>query len=158
MFALGSLLYPKHLSFMMQQSRQTNPRGISLNLISNFLTHSRIQRIHSIQDYLYKFSLERLKNFASDPILLTLFRYYFDRFLPERVNQSATLIKNKDSYINASEKIINFAENSIKVSQKGRIQPFSIQTNHTKPTLKLLDHEIPGSILLPQGSSNFKIY
>lgn len=156
MFALGSLLYPKHLSFMMQQSRQTNPRG-TRNLISNFLTHSSILRIHSIQDYLYKFSLERLKNFASDPILLTLFRYYFDRFLPERVNQSATLIKNKDSYINASEKILNFAKNANKVSQKGRIQLFSNQTNHTKPTLKLLDHEIPGSILIPRGG-NFKIY
>ena len=64
--------------------------------------------VHQMQSYLYNFSLGRLKRFASDPNVLCLFRYFFEKHAVHRIYHSETMSKNVKAYIEAGEKILGY--------------------------------------------------
>ena len=83
-FCLGSLIYPKQM----------------LGMLETRDTHEQI-RVFIIQDYLYKFSLERLQNLLSSPPMVLLFMNYLKKTQFSRISQNTNMCKFRDAYIEA---------------------------------------------------------
>ncbi len=60
-----------------------------------------------MHNYLYRFSIERLRNFKNDEAVMKLFKYYFENHGRERILQSPVMSKYYEAYIEAVELIIN---------------------------------------------------
>ena len=68
--------------------------------------------IVKVHNYLYRFSLERLKFFQRDEPVMKLFKYYYENHAKQRIEASSIMIKYRDAYFEAAEMILEHASQS----------------------------------------------
>jgi hypothetical protein len=65
--------------------------------------------IVKVHNYLYRFSLERLKFFQKDEPVMKLFKYYYENHAKTRIEESSIMVKYKEAYFEAAEMILKEA-------------------------------------------------
>ena len=68
-----------------------------VNLLKGNKKSLRLRKIKELHDFLYWFSMNKLKNFFEIAPLRIIFKYYIS-FIDERISLSHTLFKNKEVY------------------------------------------------------------
>ena len=94
-FYIGSFINPKEMINSMTES------------LSSADLETKKQQILDIHNYLYKFSIERLRSFINQPELLLLVVHYITSTEMKRVHTKENMIKYQEAYYEAFEAIIN---------------------------------------------------
>lgn len=64
------------------------------------------EEVYAIYDSLYKFSLQKLNQFTTDPSLNRLFSYYYEKEGKQRIETSSTLKKYRAAYQEAARNLL----------------------------------------------------
>ena len=91
-FYIYCLIYPKEMI-----ATRIEVYDEEVNLLKRSKRLFRLRKIKELHDFLYRFSMEKLKKFFEIPPLRIIFKYYIS-FIDERISLSQTLLKNKEVY------------------------------------------------------------
>ena len=69
---------------------------------------AKARKIIGIYHYLYRFSLNRLNKFVSDPSMVKLCWHYFNESGYWRIEHSHTMRKYRDAYYEAADNLKNY--------------------------------------------------
>ncbi|TNV86489.1 hypothetical protein FGO68_gene16829 [Halteria grandinella] len=143
-FCLGALISPKEML------RTEAPEYVNLacdQMRSGFQVRhdQQAKKVIRVYQYLYRFSIERLKDLIYDAPFVKLFQYYYYNYAKKRFASTPTLRKYLDAYIEASDKIANFDYFS-KLETNGRV---GFPTEKEAPKFQKLDQSCH-----PEASQN----
>lgn len=65
------------------------------------------KQVIRVYHYLYRFSLQRLHRLVHNPSMVKLFSFYYSTQGLKRIEQSRTMRKYKEAYIEAAENLQN---------------------------------------------------
>lgn len=113
-FALGALVYPKHMLKACDPNYSEKNALILRKEIKNFWT-VEARKVIKIYHYMYRFSVDRLHKFKKDPALVCLLEYYAMNNLIDRMNENNTMMRHREAYFEAIEKML---EKQVKIDPK----------------------------------------
>ena len=103
-FALGSLVYPKHMLKACDPNFSEKNALILRKEIKQFWTPDA-QKVIKIYHLMYRFSVDRLYKFKKDPALMCLLEYFITKNLISRIGANQAMAKHRDAYFEAVEKM-----------------------------------------------------
>lgn len=110
------------LRILNPQSEKKGDQGTMLIKDLKNYTAWAPKEIVKVHNYLYRFSIERLKFLQRDKLVMKLFRYYYEIHAKERILGSKIMNKYSEAYFEAAEMILGINKQSDSSNHNHNIQ------------------------------------